>query len=124
MNVALWIVQGALAAMFLMAGMMKLTKSKAELAADPKLGWADDVAANHIKVAGIAEAMGGLGLILPWALDIVPVLTPWAAVGLSAQMALAANVHRKRGETGAMMTTLMLLAGALFVAWGRLGDLA
>lgn len=124
MNTALWIVQGVLAAMFLMAGMMKLAKSKEELAANPMMGWVDDVAANHIKVAGIAEVMGGLGLILPWALDIVPVLTPWAAVGLSAQMVLAANVHRKRGETSAMMMPLMLLAGALFVAWGRFGDLA
>ena len=36
--------------MLLMAGMMKLTKSKDELAADPKIGWVDDVAANHLKV--------------------------------------------------------------------------
>jgi uncharacterized membrane protein YphA (DoxX/SURF4 family) len=124
MNVALWIVQGVLASMFLMAGMMKLTKSKDDLAADPRMRWVDDVAANNIKVAGVTEAMGGLGLILPWALDIVPALTPWAAVGLSVQMALAVNLHRKRGETGPMMMTAMLLAGAVFVAWGRFGDLA
>ena len=31
MNIALWILQGLLAAMFLMAGFMKATKSKDEL---------------------------------------------------------------------------------------------
>lgn len=124
MNIALWIVQGGLAAMFLMAGVMKLTKSKEELEAEPRMGWTEDVSANQLKLAGFAEATGAIGLVLPWALDIVPVLTPWAAVGLSVQMVLAMNVHRKRGETSGMMMTLVLLAAALFVAWGRFADLA
>ena len=49
MNTALWIVQGLLAAMFLMAGLMKLAKSKEEL--KPKMGdWVDDISTPGFKI--------------------------------------------------------------------------
>lgn len=52
MSTALWIVQGLLAAMFLMAGLMKLAKSKEEL--KPKMGdWVDAVSTSGFKLIGV-----------------------------------------------------------------------
>ena len=57
MNTALWIVQGLLAAMFLMAGLMKLAKSKEEL--KPKIGdWVDAVSTPGFKTIGLLEFLG------------------------------------------------------------------
>ena len=42
MNVVVWVVSGVLAAVFLIAGIMKLTKSKDQLIANPAMGWASD----------------------------------------------------------------------------------
>ncbi|NOX24386.1 MAG: DoxX family protein, partial [Actinobacteria bacterium] len=52
-----------------------------------------------------------------------PVLTPLAAIGLVAQMALAMQLHMKRKETQTVVMNAMFAALALFVAFGRLSDL-
>ena len=80
MNTALWIVQGLLAAAFLMAGIMKIAKSNPELA--EKMGWVDDFSEGVIKTIGGLEILGAVGLILPGLTGIAPVLVPLAAVGL------------------------------------------
>ncbi len=123
MNVALWITQGLLAAVFLMTGMMKLVKGKDGLKTDLKMLWVNDVPESRVRVAGVTATLGAIGLILPWALDIVPVLTPLAAIGLVAQMALAMQLHMKRNETQTVVMNAMFAALALFVAFGRLSDL-
>lgn len=85
MNIALWIVQGLLALSFLAAGGMKLARSKAELAVS--MHWAKDVPEGQIKLLGLAEVLGALGLVLPAITKILPVLTPIAATGLLVLMA-------------------------------------
>jgi hypothetical protein len=74
MNVFLWIVQAVLAAMFVLAGIMKSTQPKEKLA--PKLPWVQDFSAGTVRFIGVAELLGGLGLILPAATGIAPILTP------------------------------------------------
>lgn len=117
MNIALWIVQGLLAAMFLMAGVMKATKSKAEIA--EKMAWAEDFSANAIKTIGILEILGAIGLILPAATGILPWLTPVAAIGLVLTMIGAAITHARRSENSSIGMNVMLLVLAAFVAYGR-----
>lgn len=123
MNTALWVVQGVLAAMFLMAGMMKVMKGQKGLMENPMTAWAEDVPDGRIKMIGMLEALAAVGLVLPWALDITPILTPLAGLGLVAMMIGAAALHKKRGENSAIMMNLMLAALAAFVAWGRFADL-
>jgi uncharacterized membrane protein YphA (DoxX/SURF4 family) len=123
MNVALWIAQGVLAAVFLMTGMMKLVKGKDGLKDDPKMQWVNDVPANQVRLAGMTATLGAIGLILPWALDITRVLTPLAAAGLVVQMALAVQLHIKRKETQTVMMNVMFGVFAVFVAIGRFSDL-
>src|SRR3989442_15626355 len=76
MNVALWIVQGLLAALFLFAGGAKLVLPLDQMAGPVALpGW-------FLRFLGVAEGLGALGLILPGLLRIRPGLTPLAAAGL------------------------------------------
>ena len=117
MNIALWIVQGLLAAMFLMAGFMKASKAKEELA--ERMEWVNDFSPNTIKTIGILEILGAIGLILPAATGILPWLTPVAAVALVLTMIGAAITHARRGEFPNIGMNVMLLVLSAFVAYGR-----
>jgi len=117
MNIALWIVQGLLAAMFLMAGFMKASKSKDELA--ERMAWVNDFSPSAIKTIGVLEILGAIGLILPWATGILPWLTPLAAIGLVLTMIGAAIAHARRGEFPNIGMNVMLLLLSAFVAYGR-----
>ncbi|MGB3476996.1 MAG: DoxX family protein [Mycobacterium sp.] len=119
MNVALWIAAWVLAAMFAMAGLMKATQPKDRLA--EKLPWAAGFSPNTVRFIGVIELLGALGLILPAWTGIAPILTPLAAVGLALVMVLAAITHARRKEPSAILFNLILLAAAVFVAWGRFG---
>ena len=117
MNVALWIVQILLGLMFLLAGSMKAfsyEKAKANLP------WVKDSTKGLVTFIGVAELLGGLGLILPYAFGIAPILTPIAALGLGVVMILAAGFHVKRKEFQGIGMNIILLALALFVAVGRM----
>lgn len=75
-NAALWVVQGLLAAVFLMAGGMKLLMPPEAMAGPIPLP------TMFIRFIGVCEVLGAIGLILPWLLKIRPILTPVAASGL------------------------------------------
>lgn len=76
MTRALWIVQGLLALLFLFAGGMKLILPVEEMTKQMPLPGA------FLRFIGVAEVLGGLGLILPGLTGIRPGLTPLAAAGL------------------------------------------
>lgn len=68
---------------------------------------------------GVAEALAGVGLILPGLTRILPWLTPWAAVGLILVMVGAVIFHIPRKEYPNIVFNLVLLALAAFAAYGR-----
>lgn len=117
MNIALWIVSGLLAAVYLAAGLMKSLRAKQRLQAS--LPWVEDFPAGTARLIGIAEILGAIGLILPWATGVAPILTPLAAVGLVVIQVLATPVHLRHKEPKALATNIPLLLGAAFVAIGR-----
>ncbi|GHJ49861.1 hypothetical protein Cs7R123_72030 [Catellatospora sp. TT07R-123] len=117
MNTALWVVQILLGLAFFAAGLMKSTQPKEKLRAN--LGWVDDYSAGMVKLIGVSEVLGGIGLIAPWATGIAPVLTPIAAVALAAVMVAAAVVHLRRKEYPGIVFNVILGALAVFVAVGR-----
>jgi uncharacterized membrane protein YphA (DoxX/SURF4 family) len=121
MNVVLWVLASLLAAVFLAAGAAKLAQPKEKLLASPNMAWAADFSPGVLKLVGTVEVLAAIGLILPAALDIVPVLVPLAAIGLVALMIGAAITHARRKESQAIATNVVLLAVAAVVAWGRLG---
>ena len=75
---ALWVFQGLLCLVFHYSGIMKSTKTERELVMMRQTG-VEGLNQNFIRLIGIAELFGAAGIILPWALKILPVLTPAAA---------------------------------------------
>ena len=123
MNIVLWIVAGVLAAAFLASGLMKISQPKKKLA-DSGMSWTEDFSDGAVKGIGVLEVLGTIGLILPAALDIVPILVPIAATGLALVMLGAAITHARRKESQMIVVNVVLLALAAFVAWGRFGPYA
>ncbi|MEV0802805.1 DoxX family protein [Kribbella sp. NPDC050281] len=121
MNVFLWIVAGVLAAFFLAAGVTKLSQSRRKLLANPNMQWVEDFSAGTVKLIGTAEVLGALGLILPGALDIAPILVPLAAVGLAVIMAGAIVTHARRKEWKVLPLNAVVLILAVLLAVFRFG---
>ena len=117
LSIVLWVAQILLAAMFLMAGVMKLTSPIETLA--ESLPWVTIVPVVLIRFIGLSEFLGGLGLLLPSILRIKPQLTVWAGRGLAVVMVLAVIFHGLRGEFSAIGMNVVLMAVALFIVWGR-----
>jgi hypothetical protein len=121
MNIAVWIVSGLLAALFLAVGVMKLPATKEQLLGNPRMEWAAGLPLGLIKFIGVAEIAGAVGLILPGAFDIATGLVPAAAIGLALLMVGAAITHLRRGEYPNVAVNAALLALAVFVAVERIG---
>ena len=121
MDIALWIVAGLLAVIFLASGVVKVIQPKEKLAASG-MGFVEDVSLGTVKAIGALEVLAAVGLVLPAALGMVPVLVPLAAVGVVLLMVGAMVTHLRRHETQAIVVNLGLLALAAFVAWGRFGS--
>ena len=86
MNLALWIVAIVLAAVFVGSGLMKQFVPKEKLVTSGQ-GWAEDYSSTNIRLIGLAEILGAIGLVLPAAVHIAPILIPLAAIGLVLVMA-------------------------------------
>jgi hypothetical protein len=104
LNLTLWILQGLLAALFLFAGGVKLV-----MPADQLVKQAPQLSASFLRLVGVLEVLGGLGLILPRWLRIKPGLTPVAAVCLVGIM------------IGAVVVTVMTNGAAMAVLPGAVG---
>ena len=113
MHIALWIAQVLLALAFIAAAVPKLTMPSEMLTATP-------TGVGLTRFIGVCELLGALGLILPSATRIKPILTPYAAIGLATIVVLATGFHAVRGEYSALPTTIILAAIGIFIAWGRL----
>lgn len=119
MDIAVWIVTGIVALIVGGAGASKLARSKGQILEDPRMGWANDFSQPVIKLIGLAEVAGALGLVLPWALGVLPALTPVAGYSVAALMTGAAIVHIRRREFAGLPFVFLLIGGALFVAIAR-----
>jgi len=120
LNLTLWILAGALAAAFTAGGASLLLMPKERYRTlGPSQHWVDDFEDVHLKLIGVIKIVGCLGLILPAALDIAPVLTPLAACGLMLFMAGAGTTRFRRSEWKLLLGDLFYLSAFAFLAWGR-----
>ena len=115
MTAALWSAQGLASAVFFLTGMLKLVTPKEKLVED--MHWAATWPAGRIKLLGLAEVAGAIGLVLPAALNVAPALTPIAAVCLAVLMFGAVRTHRRFHENPAPALVLAVLCVA--IAAGR-----
>ncbi len=116
MNVVLWVVQGLLAALFVIGGGTKvfmferIAQQVASNRAFPREVWT---------CIGIFEVLCALALVLPAAMGKFPMLTPVAAACLAVEGIVFAGLHYTYGEYSPMTFSLVLAALAAFVAYGR-----
>jgi uncharacterized membrane protein YphA (DoxX/SURF4 family) len=96
MNIAVWIIQGILALMFLMAGITKSVQPKDKLV--KTLPWVNGFSLQTVRFIGISELIGAIGIVVPQLTGICQILTPVAAIGLAVIMILAAAHHLPKKE--------------------------
>ncbi|HEX7126882.1 MAG TPA: DoxX family protein [Thermodesulfobacteriota bacterium] len=115
MTYVLWVVQVLLALLFLFAGGTKFVLPvEAMNAAAPVQfpGW-------FLRFIGVAEVMGGLGLVLPGLLRVRPGLTPLAAAGLVIIMIGATATTLAGPDDAAALIPAAVGLLLAFVAYGR-----
>jgi hypothetical protein len=110
MSTTYWIVAGIAAFAFFGSGIMKVATSRTKLLANKNMGWAADFTTPQIKLIGLAEVLGAVGLILPNLLEVASNLSKAASVCLFLLMVGAANTHRKRNEPVVPPLVLGILA--------------
>jgi uncharacterized membrane protein YphA (DoxX/SURF4 family) len=106
-----------LSAAFLISGMMKIVQSKEKLAGN--IPWTEDFSPGSLKLIGVLEIFGALGLFLPEVTGVATILTPVAATGVALTMIGASIVHMRRRERIETGIAVAVLALAVAVAWGR-----
>jgi uncharacterized membrane protein YphA (DoxX/SURF4 family) len=117
MDTITWVAQILLALTFLASGANHAFRFDA--AAKGQMSWMLAVGRDRMRVIGILEILGALGLVLPTATGILPWLTPLAALGLALIMLGAAVFHlRRQGEVvnAVFNAVIGLLAAGVAIA--------
>jgi uncharacterized membrane protein YphA (DoxX/SURF4 family) len=120
MNSTLWILQVLLALTFIYSGINKSIFSIRKLVDEKGQTGVENLSLPFVRFIGISEILGAIGLILPWWLNILPILTPIAAIIFAFIMIPAAIIHYKRKEFKNVLTNAVLFSICLFVAYGRI----
>jgi uncharacterized membrane protein YphA (DoxX/SURF4 family) len=122
MNIILWIIQGLLSAFFIMPGYGKITGSKEQYVADQHLKPTSSII--PIRILGVLELLGCIGIIVPWLSGIAPILTPMAAASFCLIMAAGMFVHIKKKEYKMLPMLIIVFILSAVVAYFRFGELA
>jgi uncharacterized membrane protein YphA (DoxX/SURF4 family) len=115
MNITLWIIQVLLALTFIFTGGIKLVMPMEEMLKQMPIA----LPPAFLIFTGIVEVLGGLGVILPWLLNVRPRLTPLAAAGLVIVMIGAVVYTFAAGDQVSALLPAVVGLLAAFVAWGR-----
>jgi hypothetical protein len=117
MNTALWILQGILAAFFIMPGIGKISGSREKHIADGHIKPDGDLL--PIRILGVMELLGCVGIIVPWLTGIAPILTPISAAGYCLIMTAGIVNHTIKKEYKMLPMLVTVLAAASVVAYYR-----
>jgi putative oxidoreductase len=115
-NRVLWILQWIFGLYFIAVGVMHFIVPEG---LPDLMSWMYELSGNVHTAAGIAEILGGMGLILPSLTGIRPELTVWAAVGLMAVMVGALIWHLGREEYSNIWVNVVNLLILGYIAYGR-----
>ena len=115
MQVAYWIVAGLLAVFYAYAGGKKLLQSKEAL--EPMMGWVDTIPMGVVRLIGVVELLGAVGLVLPPLTGVAPWLALVSALGFLVLQVLATGLHLSRGEARVIGLNLALIVLAGAAAW-------
>ena len=115
MENGIWIIQGVLCFVFCITGLIKMLVSKEKVLKMDGPAMAD-LSPTQIKLAGVSELLGAIGIVLPVYLDIYPILTPLAAIGLSLSMLVALSLNNEHKLMAKVALNIVLLALSIIVA--------
>ena len=104
-----WTLQILAALAFIMAGIMKISTSYGDLVLAENMGWVEDFSAIQIKIIGVLEFLGAIGMILPFVIKKFTFLVPLAALGLVLVMVGAIFTHLSREEPIIVNIVLLIL---------------
>jgi len=122
MNTTLWVIQGILSAFFIMPGIGKVSSSKEKHIADGHLKENDSIL--PIRILGVLELLGCVGIVVPLLTNILPILTPITAVGFSLVMLSGMFVHTKKKEYKMLPMLIVVFVLSAVVAYFRFKQLA
>lgn len=114
LNIALWVLQCLMAALFCWHGQF-MVFPPAEMVAivNANIG-------EGLRVfIGVAEMLAAIGLILPGLTRILPWLTALAAAGLMIVMSSATVFHLYRGETASAISAAVIFILVSLIAYTR-----
>ena len=117
LNTALWAAQIFLALVFFLTGAIKLLLPIENL--NELIPWTKDINSMPVRLIGLSELIGSIGLILPSLLRIKPQLASLAAICVAVVMLLATIFNISIGETSVIGLNILLFLLSTFVAWGR-----
>lgn len=112
----LWILQWVLGLYFVAIGVMHFIVPDG---LPDVMSWMYELSDTLHYVSGVAEILGGLGLILPSLTRVRPELTPVAAVGLIGVMIGAIIWHVGRDEFTNIGFNVVLAVLLGYIAYGR-----
>jgi hypothetical protein len=118
LNVLLWTAQILLALSMLSGAVMKFMPIETISAMMP---WTGQVSPMLVRLLGVIDLAGGLGLVLPGMLGYKPGLVLWASYGIITLMVCATVFHVSRGETPVIGFNIFCIILAAFIARGRSG---
>ncbi|RAJ74958.1 DoxX-like protein [Chitinophaga dinghuensis] len=121
MNTILWIIQGLLSAFFILPGYGKITGSKEKHVNDGHLKPNDSIV--PIRILGMLELLGCVGIIIPWLLGIAPILTPITATGFCLIMLAGIVVHTRKKEYKMFPMLMIVFILSAVVAYFRFAAL-
>ena len=115
--IALWVAQVVIFALFVFFGFTKITTPIPQLS--QMMPWTGDLSPTFVRIMGLVDMAGGLGILLPTLTRVLPRLTVLAALGCCALQVCAIAFHSLRGEFAMLPLNFVLLAVVAFILWGR-----
>ena len=122
MNKLVWVMQILLTLAFLAAGLGKVVSPLPDLIAQG-MWWIEDFTEWQVRLIGVLEVLGAVGMNAPFVLKALPKrLSAAAAAGLALTMIGAFITHATRGDpVPSMVVTAVLFGLCTFVAVKRFG---
>jgi len=118
MEIALWIVASIVALFYVMAGGMKTFNTATFVEKAP---WAQRMGVARVRVVGVLELLGAVGIVLPQLTGIgAPLLTILAAGCLALVQIVAIGIHLAEKSYASLPINAAMVVLPLFVFFGRL----